>query len=60
VKVGSFTVQGRPGSNAVAFVGKLPRLEPFPAGHYKLIATPIDSAGSKGTPRTTTLDIVRR
>jgi hypothetical protein len=58
VTVGSFTVRGRSGPNAVAFAGRLSRTKRLPLGSYKLTATPTDSAGNTGRPRTATLRIV--
>jgi hypothetical protein len=59
VKVGSFTVRGKAGANAVRFTGRLPGHRPLAAGRYRLTATPT-SAGIHGTARRTTLTITRR
>jgi hypothetical protein len=60
VTVGRFTVQGRAGANAVPFTGRRSARSLFPVGRYRLIATPTGGSGDKGTPRSTTLRIVRR
>jgi hypothetical protein len=58
--VGRFTVQGKPGANAVPFTGRRSARSLFPVGRYRLVATPTGASGDKGAARTTTLRIVRR
>ena len=57
VTVGSFTVHGQRGPNAVRFAGTLPRTRRLTPGPYKLTATPTDSAHNPGPPRSTNLTI---
>src|SRR5262249_30707584 len=57
--IGSFTVQGRGGQNSIPFAGVLSgrRLAP---GSYKLTATPNDSTGNSGQPRTAKFTITAK
>jgi hypothetical protein len=55
--VGSFTVPGKAGANAVRFASRASRHKRLAAGRYRLIATPRDGAGNRGAPRRTGLRI---
>jgi FG-GAP repeat len=60
VTVGSFTVQGRSGSNTVAFAGSLSPGKRLAPGSYTLAATPTDGARNTGQTRTAKLRITTR
>ena len=60
VTVGSFTVPGRAGPNAVSFSGILSRTNRLSPGTYKLTATPTDSAHHTGQPRAVSLTVAAR
>ncbi len=55
---GGFTHTGTAGANTFRFTGRLARKRLAP-GSYRLIATPVSSAGGLGTPRRTSFAIRR-
>jgi hypothetical protein len=58
VTVGSFTVRGQAGRNAVAFTGTLPHGKRLAPGSYTLTATPTDNAHNAGQPRSAKLKVM--
>jgi hypothetical protein len=60
VTVGSLTVQGRRGPNAVSFAGRLSRAKQLAPGSYKLTATPSDNARNTGRSATAKLKILAK
>lgn len=56
---GSFTRAAPAGASRAAWSGRI-GTRPLPVGRYVVRATPTDAAGNAGTPRTTTLTVVRR
>ena len=57
---GSFRVNGRPGSNAVLFKGRLPRKKPLKAGSYEFTVSAATADGRVAAPGRLNFTVLRR